>query len=410
MEDKIDGTTTTITNRHEIETVEIKGDKVWDDGSNQDGIRPESITIQLLADGVAVEGKSVVVTGEGDNWSWSFEDLPKNSNVNGEFKEIVYTIQEVIVPEGYTSEITGDAKDGFTVTNTYIPEVISIEGVKTWDDADNQDGIRPESITVRLLANGDEVQSVTVTEAEAWSYKFENLPKFEAGVEIEYTITEDVVEGYSTDYDGYNIINSYTPGETARTVVKVWNDQGNSSNLRPVSIDVQLYADGVAYEDVITLSAMNDWTYTWEHLPEKKAGVLITYTVEELSVVGGYTTTYSEDGFVITNSYIPPEEPTPTPPGGDEPTPPGGDEPTPTPPGNEPTPTPPGEVLGAKRTPEGGAVLGARRGSDFAVLGKRRRPATGDSFALVLWAISLATAVGGAITSTIMLGQNKKKK
>ena len=43
-----------------------------------------------------------------------------------------------------------------------------MKGSKTWNDADNQDGKRPESITVRLLANGEEKDSQTVTADEKW--------------------------------------------------------------------------------------------------------------------------------------------------------------------------------------------------------------------------------------------------
>ncbi|MBQ3282248.1 MAG: Cna B-type domain-containing protein, partial [Atopobiaceae bacterium] len=35
---------------------------------------------------------------------------------------------------------------------------VNITVTKEWDDADNQDGIRPESVTVRLLANGEPVE------------------------------------------------------------------------------------------------------------------------------------------------------------------------------------------------------------------------------------------------------------
>ncbi len=392
----IDGTTTTITNVHVPETVEVNGEKTWNDNDNQDGIRPTSIKINLLADGEVVD--SVEVT-EADEWKWSFTDLPKNKNVNGVVSEIVYTITEEEV-DGYETEITG-----FDVTNTHTPEVIEIEGTKTWDDADNQDGIRPTSITVHLFANGTEIESKTVTEADGWAWKFENLDKFKDGVEIEYTLTEDVVEGYSTTVDGFNVTNSYTPGVTSRTVNKVWNDAGNRENLRPVSIRVQLYADGEAYGEEVILSEENGWSYTWSDLAEKKNGEFITYTVAEIEVIRGYTVSYSDDTFVITNTHKPTPTPTPTP-GGDEPTPTPGEEVTPTP-ENGATPTPGDvQVLGAKRSDN--AVLGARRGTDFAVLGKRRRPSTGDSFALLIWIMILSLGIGGTVISSAMLRYQKK--
>ena len=389
----VDGTTTTITNTHIPEVVEVEGEKTWDDADNQDGLRPESITVNLYADGVLKD--SVKVT-EADGWKWKFTDLPKNKNVNGEVSEIVYTVDEVAV-EGYEAVVDEDSYD---ITNIHDPEVIEIEGAKTWDDADNQDGKRPGSITVRLYANGTEIDSRTVTEADGWKWSFTELPKFAKGVEIVYTITEDVVAEYTTTYDGYNITNSYTPEKTSRRVVKVWDDQDNKDGLRPVSIEVQLYADGKPHGKKVTLSAANGWKHTWKKLDRMKAGKEIAYTVVEITKIGGYTTSYSEDTFTITNKHTPTPPPTPTP------TPPA---PTPTPVGPTPTPTPETEVLGATRV-EDGTVLGARRGTDYAVLGKRRRPATGDSIELLVWLMALSASIGSAVTSVIMLGNNKKKR
>ena len=75
--------------------------------------------------------------------------------------------------EGYETSV-----DGFNITNTYTTETTEVKGSKTWNDADNQDGKRPESITVRLLANGEEKDSQTVTADENgnWTYSFEKLP------------------------------------------------------------------------------------------------------------------------------------------------------------------------------------------------------------------------------------------
>ncbi len=42
-------------------------------------------------------------------------------------------------------------------------ETIRIVGSKTWDDSDDADGIRPDSITIHLLADGEEVADATVT-------------------------------------------------------------------------------------------------------------------------------------------------------------------------------------------------------------------------------------------------------
>ena len=65
------------------------------------------------------------------------------------------------------------------------------------------------------------------------------------------------------------------------------------------------------------------------------------------------------------------------------------------------------DVLGAAR---GSSVLGARRSMAPAVLGKRRRPTTGDSMAMVEWALALSASVGGAAAATAGLKKSKKEE
>lgn len=178
--------------------------KHWVDEDNRDKKRPESVTIQLLADGKET-GKSLVLNEE-NGWSGYFGDLLKTENG----REIEYTVKEVGSTKGYEAAITGNQSQGFTVTNTYKTEKIKIEGKKTWEDGDNVDGKRPESITIRLLANGVEKDSRKVTEKEGWKWTFSDLPKFEKGKEITYTITEDPVENYTSEVKGYDVTNTRT--------------------------------------------------------------------------------------------------------------------------------------------------------------------------------------------------------
>src|SRR5699024_1772368 len=197
---------------------------VWEDADNQDGIRSGSITVNLLANGEVETSEDL---NEENNWSHVFTDLPA---VDEDGNDIEYTVEEVAV-EGYETSISGTSADGFVITNTHEPELIDLDGTKTWDDADNQDGVRPDSITVNLLANGNEIDSIDVTEVDEWKYSFTDLPKFENGEEINYTIQEDDVEGYSTEIDGMDITNSYTPGQTSINVVKAWEDANNQDGI-----------------------------------------------------------------------------------------------------------------------------------------------------------------------------------
>ena len=275
--------------------------KLWADADNQDGIRPDSITVTLLADGKET-GTTATLTAA-NNWTETITGLPEKANG----KTIEYTWAEKDIPDGY--ELTDNSTDGTvtTLTNTHTTEVTSISGTKTWNDAEDQDGKRPESITVRLLANGIEKDSQTVKadEAGSWTYKFTDLPKYEAGEEIVYTVTEDAVPDYTTEISGYDITNSYAPGKTSVTVTKAWVDNNNCDNHRPDAIKVQLKADGVNSGEEITLNAENNWTYTWSDLDQKKAGKDIAYTVEETGKAAGYISTVTgnaEEGFIITNT------------------------------------------------------------------------------------------------------------
>ena len=290
------GTVTTLTNTYAPETTSITVTKTWDDADNQDGKRPESIIVNLLANGEIVASQTVKAD-EAGNWTYTFKDLPKYANG----KEITYTVTEEAV-EGYETSV-----DGFNITNTYTTETTEVKGSKTWNDADNQDGKRPESITVRLLANGEEKDSQTVTADENgnWTYSFEKLPKYEAGKEIVYTVTEDAVADYTTEITGYDITNSYAPGKTSVTVTKAWADNDDRGGHRPKEIKVQLKADGENSGEEIILNAENKWTYTWSELDEKKSGKDIVYTVEEIGKTAGYISTVTgnaTEGFIITNT------------------------------------------------------------------------------------------------------------
>jgi hypothetical protein len=92
-----------------------------------------------------------------------------------------------------------------TCTNTHTPETTSLGVNKVWNDANNQDGSRPNSITVHLVKNGVRTeQSATLNAANNWSNAnaFTNLPVYENGMKITYGVQEDVPSGYTVTTDG----------------------------------------------------------------------------------------------------------------------------------------------------------------------------------------------------------------
>ena len=192
----------TITNRHQPETTQIDIEKIWDDGDDHDGLRPESITVNLLADGEIVQTVTVKPDTDG-NWAYRFTDLVKSKKG----VEIVYTVTEEPVPEYETTV------DGYTITNKHEPEMVEISVQKVWIDENNGNKTRPNSITIHLLADGKEIETVKITPDDKgdWSYRFAELPAYRDGKRIVYTITEDSVKGYVTSIDGFRVTNTYTP-------------------------------------------------------------------------------------------------------------------------------------------------------------------------------------------------------
>lgn len=301
-EDAVAGYTATsngynLTNTHAPETTSVPVTKAWV------GPKGSQVTVRLLADGAAT-GKTVTLS-DGNNWTASFENLPKYRDHG---TEIAYTVSEEVV-DGYSSSISGDAASGFTITNTNT-EKVGVSGTKTWDDDGNRDGKRPGSITVRLLADGVERAAKTVTSDDGWAWSFDGLNKYDQadGHKISYTVTEDAVEGYTSKVNGFDVTNSYAPGRTSLTVTKAWDDGNDKDGIRPTSVKVQLYADGKPMGDVVELSAGNKWAYVWGDLYQKDGGKDIAYTVKEVDVPNGYSSEVSGDatsGYRLTNRHTP---------------------------------------------------------------------------------------------------------
>lgn len=287
---KVDGYN--ITNSYTPETVKISGQKVWDDAENQDGKRPASVKVKILNGDTVVDEQNVTSANE---WKYESKALPKYAAG----QEITYTVSEEAVP-GYTSKV-----DGYNITNSYTPETTTVSGSKTWEDGDNQDGKRPASITVNLLADGQKVNTQTVGEAEGWSYNFTGLPVYKNGQRITYTVTEEAVPGYSTNLNGYNITNSYTPEKTEITASKTWNDSDNQDGKRPTKISIKLMktVGGVKTEVASKeVTAADQWQTKFENLPVYENGQKIDYSIEE-DDVAGYTKEIKD--FTVTNSYTP---------------------------------------------------------------------------------------------------------
>ena len=178
--------------------------KKWEDSENQDGIRPKQILVQLKADGVSY-GEAVILE-ESNGWRYAWKDLPQYKNG----REIRYEAEEVQIPDGYVPSY--EEKQGeHVILNTHIPEVLSKEVVKIWEDDKNAAKKRPEYIEVQLKADGVLKETVRLSEENHWRYRWESLPKYASGKEIDYTVYEiGIPAGYQSmaDQEKFEITNT----------------------------------------------------------------------------------------------------------------------------------------------------------------------------------------------------------
>ena len=295
---------------HAVKTVDVKATVVWADGNNRDGVRPETVSLQLKADGENLG--DVITVNEKSKWTKTWTGL-------GEYKagkEVVYTVEVVGLKggeDGYTAEITGDAGTGFTITATHVPAVAEIKASVNWDDAENQDAIRPEFVEAELYAGDVSTgKKVKLTADNKWTASFGEMDLKKDGKTIAYTLVATKVDGYDCAVEGSatkGLILKYSHA-TYKTDVNVttkWDDAENQDGIRPAAYSVQLTADGEAVGDAITLNEAGNFTKTWKGLEKNKAGKAITYSVKASDIAKGYEAVVSstESGIVVTLTHTP---------------------------------------------------------------------------------------------------------
>lgn len=349
---KVDSYTSKVKNT--LETVDFEVKKVWVDGNDAEKKRPAegAVTYSIkkksgdgdatsLAD-LPVEksatqgttdvtsdyknGKITVKTANGD--TVEFSKLPKYDLAG---KEITYSVEETAIA-GYRTDITGDMELGYTVTNTLKTEVY-VE--KVWDDANDQDGVRPASVEFELLKGGSATGTkLTLSESNVWKDKFANLDKYGSDDKpIVYSVQETEFDAPNTDReytangptgegtqsDPFKIKNSRTPETIKIKAKKIWNDDVDTLNdelkakIRFNAV-FKLFADGKEVENSTKEVATGDMhsenmIAEWEVDKYRNGGIEIAYDVFEdkdntrpYSVV---VTGNANDGFEVTNTYPP---------------------------------------------------------------------------------------------------------
>ena len=225
------------------------------------------------------------------------------------------------------------------MTNTFTEitdPTVNVSVTKEWQDENNRDGKRPETITYELWKKVGTDEAVKADEKTVgrkedgsydWNYEWKELPAEELtedgenaeALPIMYTVMEKVVAGYTSVVEAVapgeiKAVNYHKPETTSFTIKKAWSDGDDADGIRPSHISVALKADGTVVRNGV-LTADGKWEIEMNDLPvyaSGKSGQLIAYTVEE-AAPDGYAPAYTgtgtaDDPLVITNTYTPAEK------------------------------------------------------------------------------------------------------
>lgn len=202
--------------------------KIWKDGEDQDGLRPQNLRVALVANGK--DEVQAIELSPANGWSGSFEGVRR---VDGRGAAIEYSVVETPIP-GYAGGVrwvSGEAPsqaDVCTITNVHEPERIDISGTKTWVGDEGMEDMRPDSIRVELCrVDGDlevpvSVETVKPAADGTWTYTFEDMPKYQGGKEISYGVREvGSLGAYDCAANGTDLVNTFLPQGTLKVSKEV---------------------------------------------------------------------------------------------------------------------------------------------------------------------------------------------
>lgn len=218
---------------------------------------------------------------------------------------------------------TSLAADSNTEDENYDDPVNSSDDGEQPDDRSKSKVAVPDSITVKLLADGRVVDTMQLTKDMDWTGKFENLPRYDErdNHEIQYTIEETPVLGYKTEYLHTSVIDVVINKSIIDIPVeKKW--VGKKSG--PVEVKLYRTCKVTKYDynlnrnvtttideevDSAVLNDSNNWKHTFKdmyefYIEDGENPVIYKYYVKEVNVAG-YDTDITGDqneGFIITNT------------------------------------------------------------------------------------------------------------
>ena len=346
-----------------VEYVASDVEVTWDDMENQDGIRPQFLNVSLTVDGESID--LATLSGE-NNWRGSFGEQPRFDDSG---RERVFWVSIETTPDdsAYSFSEPAVSFDGgyhFTITATHETARQDLVGRVVFLDDNNADGIRPDALTLSLYADGEYMDSKTITPADTagtWAetfpsssdagivtgseesnaiknnadtygqyladtqnsreISFTGIPANRSGNPITYSIRAESIDGYDiktvfAKEFGYAFPGAFFAAvhnplpKTSITVSMAWNDSDNADRIRPAFVHARLIADETDEIASFDLSGSNVWSFTQENINAfSEDGSERTFSLSLDEAPDGYTYAIerndSENGsvFTITGSH-----------------------------------------------------------------------------------------------------------
>lgn len=290
-----------ITNTLVNTPLSVNVEKEW---VHPEGSAEPAVEVQLKRTTGAMDSQQQVifencgdpVTLSEGNWSHEFTNLPR---YDGQWQPYTYTVEEILPAElsaSYTSQLSGDMEEGFTITNTVNNMNVVVSGTKLWKDG-GQESDRPDAVTIHLLRDGEPINSVSADREGGWNYRFDkdkdnkDLPKYNEARDHQYvyTVEEEAVDGYTSTVSGYNVTNTRTGGIKI-TGEKVWVDTKDASERETITFILKQNTAEIDRIEVTNTESAFDFG-TLDRYDDN--GDAYEYTVEELPVEGYGTTSSS---------------------------------------------------------------------------------------------------------------------
>ncbi|SES07877.1 Cna protein B-type domain-containing protein [Salipaludibacillus aurantiacus] len=314
----------------------IKGDGLTESFKVQTGTDTETITISTIKNNI-ITGSAALKKIDGDSEEplegvqfslraislvngGTYDKTTHATDENGQIlvedlRPGQYVFEEIEQLDGYQEHWADiEFEIEFALDETVDLEVLNYELVdlhikKRWNDKDNEGGLRPETIAVSLLRNGEKVDEANLTSEDDWVYTFEELDAVDSnGEKFDYMIEEQDTADYQLEgsitgnvEEGFELTNVLTRDIKIK---KTWKDDNDRFGDRPEKVKVQLHQDGNPLGGSVAIS--DPWTYTFNNLPVYNTdGELYDYTVEEKDQDDSYTLKGimgdMENGFEIIN-------------------------------------------------------------------------------------------------------------